>query len=115
MITDLPIIKDKICGYLICEVINFIDCGSHYLTIAKVTSSKKESNLIPMTYRYYHEQIKGKAPKKAPTYQEETSSKKESYICKICGYLHEGDMEDDFKCPICGVNKNYFEKKENYN
>ncbi len=23
------------------------------------------------------------------------------YVCPICGYVHEGEMPDDFKCPLC--------------
>ena len=23
------------------------------------------------------------------------------YVCPICGYVHEGDLPDDFKCPLC--------------
>jgi rubrerythrin len=31
------------------------------------------------------------------------SSGKKTYVCKICGYVHETDAElsDDFICPIC--------------
>jgi len=25
------------------------------------------------------------------------------YVCPVCGYVHEGDMPEDFKCPLCGV------------
>ena len=25
------------------------------------------------------------------------------YVCPVCGYVHEGDMPADFKCPLCGV------------
>jgi len=35
--------------------------------------------------------------------------------CKICGYVHEGEMSDDFKCPICKQGANKFEKIEEPN
>ena len=25
------------------------------------------------------------------------------YVCPVCGYVHEGEMVDGFKCPLCGV------------
>lgn len=25
----------------------------------------------------------------------------EQYKCKICGYIHNGPMPEDFKCPLC--------------
>ena len=32
------------------------------------------------------------------------------YRCKICGYIHEGEMDEDFVCPLCGVGKELFEE-----
>lgn len=36
------------------------------------------------------------------------------YRCTVCGYEHEfeGEMPDDFICPMCGVGKDKFEKIE---
>ena len=28
-------------------------------------------------------------------------AEKKGYVCKICGYLKEGDLPADFICPIC--------------
>ncbi len=106
----VPILKDSICGYLICEVINIIDVESHDLFIARVIDTEKTNDLKPMTYNYYHEVLKGKAPKKAPTYIEE-KSEEDSWVCDICGYVHKGNLPDDFKCPICGADLSHFKKK----
>ena len=65
---DLPIIKENICGYMICELLETIDVETHDIFIARVVDAKKENDYIPMTYKYYHEKIKGTAPKTAPTY-----------------------------------------------
>ncbi|MEG0842228.1 MAG: [FeFe] hydrogenase, group A [Erysipelotrichaceae bacterium] len=51
-------------------------------------------------------------------YQKEVKTKDEAtsdirYKCSICGYIYEGDItkeSDDFKCPICFVGKDLFEK-----
>ena len=32
------------------------------------------------------------------------------YKCKICGYIHKGKLEDEFNCPICGVDSSMFEE-----
>ena len=32
------------------------------------------------------------------------------YVCKVCGYVHEGELTDDFKCPVCGAPASEFEK-----
>ena len=34
------------------------------------------------------------------------------YVCKVCGYVHEGELTDDFKCPACGAPASEFEKVE---
>ena len=34
------------------------------------------------------------------------------YVCPVCGYVHEGDMPEDFKCPLCGVPGSKFKLME---
>ena len=49
-----------------------------------------------MSYRYYHQVVKGKAPKNAPTYvKEEVTAEQpeeEIYVCTVCGYVYHGDL-----------------------
>ncbi len=35
-----------------------------------------------------------------------------SYVCSVCGYVHEGDEAPEV-CPICGAPASKFEKKSN--
>ena len=102
-------VLEEIIGYIKCEVIDIIDCGTHDIFIAKVIDTKRLNDSCPMTYKYYHEVIKGKAPKNAPTYIEE-EIEKDTYICDICGYRHKGNIDENFKCPICGVDYTHFKK-----
>ncbi len=67
MYDDLPVIKDS-CAYLICEVIDKIEASTHTLFLAKITNGDILNTENPMTYSYYHNVIKGKSPKTAPTY-----------------------------------------------
>ena len=40
------------------------------------------------------------------------NEKKKGYVCKICGYVHEGDtLPEDFVCPLCGVDKDSFSEE----
>lgn len=32
------------------------------------------------------------------------------YRCKSCGYITDEEIKEDFLCPLCGVNKEYFEE-----
>ena len=34
----------------------------------------------------------------------------EKWKCKVCGYIHEGPMTPDFKCPVCKQPASSFEK-----
>ena len=31
------------------------------------------------------------------------------YVCSVCGYIHEGPMTPDFKCPVCKHPQAFFE------
>ena len=45
----------------------------------------------------------------APVEAEAAAAKK--WVCKICGYVYEGDeVPEDYKCPICGAGKDFFEE-----
>jgi ferric-chelate reductase [NAD(P)H] len=65
-----PIILDKMVGYVECEVINTVDCGSHTVFIGKVTDTEMiNSDLETITYYYYFKTLKGKLSKNATHYQ----------------------------------------------
>lgn len=66
---ELPIIQESACGYLAADVIKIVDAGTHYVIIGRVISTQKGVAHAPMTYKYYHEVIKGSVPKNAPTYR----------------------------------------------
>lgn len=123
-IDGVPVVTDNICGYAICEVIDIIDAETHDVFLARVLETKKVNNFVPMTYKYYHEVIKGRAPKTAPTYiqekQEEPVKEGAKYRCIVCGHIYDErkekikfeDLPADWKCPICGVGKDKFKKVE---
>lgn len=103
---DMPIINDS-CGYFICKVIKVVEMETHTVFFAEITEMDNYTNDIPMTYKYYHENLKGTSPKNAPTYNEvegineDKNTKK--WKCKICGYVYEGEyVPDNYICPICG-------------
>ena len=110
LINNIPVLKEGSSGYLICEVINIIDAETHDIFIARVKDTKKLNDNTPMTYKYYHEVIKGSSSRKAPTYIEKKNDH-EVWECLMCGYIFEGDIPDDFVCPICGATKDSFIKK----
>ena len=85
----LPVLKKGCAGYLLCEVINSSDLGTHTVFFAKVQDAALAQSGRVMTYEYYHNVIKGNAPKNAPTYQAPEKTQEEGYICTVCGYFHK--------------------------
>jgi len=76
------------------EVSDSYDYGTHTVFIADVTQSLVLSDEPSVTYQYYFDNIK---PKPQPP-----SENKKGFVCKICGYVYEGDsLPDDFICPLC--------------
>ena len=87
---------------LSCQVIDVKDVDTQIVFIADVVEARVLSNAPSCTYGYYHAHIK---PKKNPA-----PERGEGYVCKVCGYFHEGpDMPDDFVCPLCKHGKEDFE------
>lgn len=79
-------------AFMSLKVEQYIDLDSHGLFICEVTESRLIGNDTTMTYDYYQKNVK---PKPA------TEGKK-GYVCKVCGYIYEGDeLPDDFVCPLC--------------
>jgi len=77
------------------KVAQTIEFETHTLIVADVTEAFVLSDELSVTYQYYFDHIKAKP---APAKEE----KKKGYVCKICGYVYEGDpLPDDFICPIC--------------
>ncbi len=67
--TGAPMILDNTIGYIECEVMNKIDCGTHTLFIGRLIDAEiVNANAEPLTYDYYHKELKLKVPKTATTY-----------------------------------------------
>ncbi|MCL2099917.1 MAG: flavin reductase [Oscillospiraceae bacterium] len=78
------------------EVTASHDCGSHMLFIADVTRAFINSSEPSATYQYYFDNIKPGPPKL------KTQEDKKGFICKICGYVYEGEvLPGDYICPLC--------------
>ena len=79
-------------SFMSLKVEQYIDLDTHGMFICSITEARVISEKETMTYSYYHENVKPKP---------ETDGKK-GYVCKICGYIHEGEeLPEDFICPLC--------------
>ena len=69
----------------------YVDLGTHGMFICSVSEARVLSDKETMTYTYYHQHVKPKP---------QTDGIK-GYVCTICGYVHEGELPEDFVCPLC--------------
>jgi len=88
-------------SFMSLKVEQYVDLDTHGMFICSVTEARVLSDKETMTYSYYHSNVKPKP---------ETEGKK-GYVCKICGYVYEGeDLPEDFVCPLCKHGASDFEK-----
>ncbi len=79
----------------------YVDLGTHGMFICEITEARVISSADSMTYAYYYDNVKPKP---------DTEGKK-GYVCKVCGYVYEGDeLPDDIVCPLCKHGAADFEK-----
>ena len=91
-------------AFMSAKVIESHDYGTHTLFVAELTEAEVLREEPSVTYAYYFAHIK---PKPQPKIEEE----KHGYVCKICGYVYEGDeLPADFICPLCKHGAEDFEK-----
>ncbi|HAR97703.1 MAG TPA: High molecular weight rubredoxin [Syntrophus sp. (in: bacteria)] len=132
-VTGAPIVLDHAVAYIEAEVFQEMDCGTHTIFLGNIVDCDILADGVPMTYAYYHEVKKGKAPKTAPTYVADTApppapaaEKAARYVCSVCGYEYDPekgdpdsgispgtpfeDLPDGWTCPVCGAGKSQFEK-----
>jgi len=125
-----PLIKEGVNATFECNVVQEINLKTHSVFIGEVTATDIISDAIPLTYEYFRSNMKGKAPKNAPTFVEEIPLSKSAhdggnkYICGVCHYEYDPvkgdpehgvlpgtkfeDLPDEWKCPVCGSLKKVF-------
>ena len=67
--TGCPLITEHALSVLEARVINEIDLGTHTVFIGDVLSSETVKAGTPLTYKHYHQVLKGKSSPNAPTYE----------------------------------------------
>lgn len=77
--TGSPIVTENTLSMIEAEVIDNIDLGTHTIFLGDVVNSEVLNKGIPLTYKHYHEHLKGKTPPNAPSFTKEASAKKTTY------------------------------------
>ncbi len=88
----LRILPQYSAAYIGLAVESYVDMDTHGLFVCTVTEARVFSEKETMTYAYYQKHVKPKP----------TAKVKRGYVCKICGYVYEGEqLPADFVCPLC--------------
>ena len=121
----LPYLPEYSLAGLFCQVEKELDVGTHIIFVCTLKDgfvNEDKKGVLPMTYSDFRVLKSGgtlkvsddKADKKEESKMGEKGKK---YICKICGYVHDPEVEgiafedlpDDYACPLCGAPKSDFE------
>ncbi|MGI5825250.1 MAG: flavin reductase [Bacillota bacterium] len=101
--TGSPLLNiPEIAATLEAKVIKKMEVGTHTIFVGEVVDAV-DLPQTQMTYAEYHKMKNASAAKPAV-------GAVKKYRCKVCGYIHEGEMPADFKCPLCGVGRDMFEE-----
>ena len=105
-IEDVNIIDNSL-GYMVCDIVDSIENETHTLFIVKMIEADVfDDQEKEMTYAYYQDN-------KDELLKVTTEKGKTAWICTVCGFIYYGEeVPEDFKCPICGVGKEFFKKKD---
>jgi flavin reductase (DIM6/NTAB) family NADH-FMN oxidoreductase RutF/rubredoxin len=134
--TGAPILLEDTLAWLECKVVQTVDVGTHLLFVGEVVDGDViNSSQPPLTYAYYRDVKKGKAPKNAPTYLDPARIEAAKpaplpsgqYACAACGHVYDPavgdpeagipagtrfeDLPENWICPVCGAAKADFVKQ----
>ncbi len=99
----LAVLTNYVNSVISLKVDQYVDLGTHGMFICSVTESKVINNVETMTYNYYQANVKPKPD----------TQKKKGFVCKVCGYVYEGDtLPEDIVCPLCKHGASDFEPIE---
>ena len=97
---------------LSCKVVGMHDYGTHMLFVGEVVEAKTLSSQKSLSYEQYLNEVKPQtkpAPKAAQS-AKASEPQAEKWVCKVCGYVHEGPLPEDFICPWCKHPASDFER-----
>lgn len=123
--TGAPLLLNETMAWLECKTVESVDVGTHTIFIAEVVNSDiTQPGASEMTYKYYHEVLKGITPPKAPGYTPPEKNSTDTWVCPVCGYTYDPqigdsshgiepgtpwqDLPSDWVCPLCATAKEYF-------
>ena len=117
----LPYLQNNLAD-IKCKVIQKIVFESNTMFLAEVEDCNNNQDSIPLTYYDYRTYFKNDVlqalqkttERKEPMSEDKTATEAKKWVCTVCDYVYDGDtpfeqLPDDYVCPLCGVDKTFFE------
>ena len=112
----MPILDDAI-AFVSAKVVHQYQMDSNTIFIAEIVSTKQNRDTPPLLYQDYRGELKDKVLSAFKNLDKEKSKMAKKWVCTVCNYVYDGDipfekLPDDYVCPLCGVDKSFFEERE---
>ena len=122
LLEGVPVIKENTCCWFLCRVKDCLETQDQMVFVAEIIAGSDEAVGVPMTYKYYVEELGAASPKNSPTYLPPArtfdKSSGESFVCSVCGYVYRDpnfgfeELPADWTCPVCKMPKKAFVRKK---
>ena len=108
---------DDAIAFVSAKVVHQYQMDSNTIFIAEIISTKQNRDTPPLLYQDYRGELKDKVLSAFKNLDKEKSKMAKKWVCTVCNYVYDGDipfekLPDDYVCPLCGVDKSFFEERE---
>ncbi len=117
----LPYLQNNLAD-IKCKVIQKIVYESNTMFLAEVEDCSNNQDSIPLTYYDYRTYFKNdvlhalqnQQTKEKMMTEDKKSEEAKKWVCTVCNYVYDGNipfeqLPEDYVCPLCGVDKTFFE------
>lgn len=105
------------CGWLEGTVIEQQTVGSHTIFVIEVTDGALCDDPQPLIYADYLDrkrqpqaEVKVEAKPEVEIEVMPATDDEPTWRCTICGHTVQGDLDENYRCPLCGVGRELFER-----
>lgn len=97
------------CGWLEGTVIEQQTVGSHTIFVIEVTDGALCDDPQPLIYADYLDR-KRRPQAQADTKPAQPAADAPTWCCTLCGHTVQRRMDENYRCPVCGVGQDFFEQ-----
>lgn len=111
---NLPVLEDAV-AYISAKVIHQYVLDSNTIFVAEISDMKLNKEAPLLLYQDYRGKLKDEVLRAFRNNGDNKMEKK--WVCTVCNYVYDGEtpfeeLGDDYVCPLCGVDKSFFEQRD---